>query len=289
MGSGAKVTAAVFLLALLTAAFAGMRAYAIANPPPAPAWVQAGDFVEYNQTYTYRSLTASVLVNETVLYVNSGGAADMRIQRYEPIVPKGFPDSSLLGPAPYDSQNQSNLVTAIGTTNGTTSTSVESIEPFVTDLTMFITPSLITETNATLVSMSIPALGGSPVQAWKVNADTLGNFVDGQPFVSSYSNPSFIWFEKNSLVKVRESGNDTYSNGYPVNGIETIAKTNMPQLESSPGGGVKKVLAVSPSGNSPLETVSAFALIIGMMALGVSHYMRKKASGTEPATPGKAE
>ncbi len=223
---------AVLLILLLSSNRQAVReGYAVASPPPAPSWLLPGDYVEYNQTYTIGGLTASINVNDTVIGVN--GAADMRIQRLGPQVPSGFSEPGLV--TPYDSANESQQTTVVTTfANGSRSTSVESGSTFTTDLTMFVDQHLLTGTNATLVPLHVSGSGTPTVQAWKVDENVLYGFLGRPPEPPSFPvNPSLVWFEKDTLMKVRESTNYTDPNGNHIASVETIEDTNIPQLKSA--------------------------------------------------------
>ncbi len=107
------MTVGLLLLLVASSGIAVKKSYAIASPPQPPSWLQPGDYIVYNQTFTIKGLTASILVNDTILSVNGG--ADMRIQRYDPHMPAGFAEPGLV--APYDSKNESGAVTTIHTRN----------------------------------------------------------------------------------------------------------------------------------------------------------------------------
>jgi len=223
--SGAVISiaafAAVLLLVLAPAGPATRNAYAVAVGVPAPSWVLPGDYVEYNQTYTIGGLTASINVNETFLHASS---AEMRLEGFDPRVPAGFPEPGLAGP--YDTGNGPTMTIVFG--NGTTSTQQGG---FTTDLTAFIDQDLVAGMNATLDSVRVHALGNHTVQAWKVDEHVLYGFIAGQP--GPPVNRSLLWFEKDTLMKIRASENYTDPSNHYIVSVETLEDTNIPQLRAA--------------------------------------------------------
>jgi len=218
-----SIAALLLLLVIASAGPAARSAHAIAVGASPPSWVIPGDYVEYNQTYTIDGLTASISINETFL---KAANAEMHLEGFDPQVPPGFPEPGLV--SPYDSYSDSAATIVFG--NGTTRTLQNA--GFSTDLTAFIDQDLVARTNATLDSVQVHALGDHTVQAWQVNETLLYAFIAGQvgPPTSPTSH-SYVWFEKNTLMKIRESQNytDPSNNDYIVS-VETLEDTNIPQL-----------------------------------------------------------
>jgi len=268
------MTVGLLLLLTTSSAITVNESYAIASPPQPPSWLQPGDYIVYNQTFTIKGLTASILVNDTILSVNGG--ADMRIQRYDPHIPAGFAEPGLV--APYDSKNESGAVTTVHTTNGTEFTTVSTASVFTSDLTMFITPDLVSATNATLVPINLPGSSEYRIQAWKVDEPVLDTFVEGLTIERS-PNPSLVWFEQSTLMKVRESNNETDSSGNYLVSIETIAETNIPQLQTALSSnyvitGSQVGTAQNPS--NPTIVVGVVAILIAVASAGAAYYLKKR-------------
>jgi hypothetical protein len=269
-----RETFALLLLLTLSFAYGARKGLAIASPPQAPTWVQPGDYFEYNQTYSINGLTASILANETVLSIPPGGAADMQIQRYDPKVPAGFAEPGLVTPSDSGG-NASTMTTVVSYPNGTTHTTINFGGGFTTDLTLFITPSLVSGTNASAVSLSVPGLGGTTIQAWRVNETRFDDFVDGPPFANR--NPSLLWFERNSMVKVMESDNYTDPSGDVVVSLGKIIGTNVPQIATDgfPSSAFSSADSSTAGPSNVLVAVGAFvAVAVTMVGVGGSRYLR---------------
>jgi len=278
---------AVLLLLVLSAAGTGMKkSYAIASPPQPPSWLLPGEYIEYNQTYTIAGLTASINVKDTVL--NVSGAADMRIERFGPQLPKGFPEPGLV--ATYDSANGSQVTTVVTSANGTVRTYAETGQTFTTDLTLFVTQSLLASTNATLESVRVRVSGGPNVQAWRVDETRLYSLIGGEPAqLITPVNPSLVWFEKNTLMKVRESTNYTDPSHNYVSSVETMEETNIPQLESalasqesSPSSSTTIVASLSPG--YELEAAVLVVVVVVAATAILSNFAKAKQRDSQQPT-----
>lgn len=282
--SGSRVAVPISIIAVLLIMLVAMprltanKAYGIATPPMAPEWLSSGEYIEYNQTYSIEGLTASINVKDTVLANN--GAADLHIERFGPHIPKGFPEPGVV--APYDSANESQATIVVTTfVNGTTRTTTEpGGSAFTTDLTMFADDHELAYTNKTLDSVSVPYMGSTAVQAWKVNESALYLYVGGAPVSPSAPViPSFVWFEKSTLMKIRESTNFTDPlNNYVVS-IETIEDTNIPQLKSAlmyqgsnstQATGLPMSSSTSTTAQSPDNTFEEAALLAAFVVATVA-------------------
>jgi hypothetical protein len=193
--------AVLLIMVLSTAGLALRRGYAVALGPAVPSWVQPGDYIVYNQSYIIDGLTASMNVKDTFL----SARGDMRTEEFGAHVPQGFAMPKLASP--------------FNSTGGA-------------DLNMFIDRGGLTYTNATVVSLGVPGSGGSTVQAWRTDEVKLGIWVTGMRSSGAIVKSSFIWFEKDMLVKVREGANFTdLADGHYIVSAETMVDTNIPQLE----------------------------------------------------------
>ena len=155
----------------------------------------------------------------------------MRVERLSPRVPDGFPDPGLV--ALFDSGNFSRATTTISYANGTVRTQ-QGGSTFTTDLTMFVTRDLLASTNATLETVHVGGSASPSVQAWRVDENTLDSFIGGIALPSNTPvNARLVWFERDTLMKIRESTNYTDSSYGEVVSVETLEDTNMPQLKTS--------------------------------------------------------
>jgi hypothetical protein len=220
-------TCLILLVLLSTTGLAVRKGYAIATPPAAPSWLTAGDYIQYNLTYTIGELTASINVKDTV--ITNNGVADVHIEMFGPQIPNGFPEPGLV--APFDSGNQ--RVTTVITSSNSTTTIIGG-SGFTTDLTMFVSQAWLAGLNATLQSVHVIDSRGATAQAWRVDENALYRFIGGATALPGEPlNPSLVWFEKDTLMKVRESTNYTDPNNNYIVSIETLEGTNIPQLEAA--------------------------------------------------------
>lgn len=148
---------------------------------------------------------------------------------------------------------------------------------------MFITPDLVSATTATLVPINLPGSSEYRIQAWKVDEPVLDTFVEGLTIERS-PNPSLVWFEQSTLMKVRESNNETDSSGNYLVSVETVAKTNIPQLETvlSPtysvtGSQIGTAQAAKQNPSNPaIVVVGVVAVLIAVVSAGAAYYYKKR-------------
>jgi len=290
-----SIAALLLLLVIASAGPAARSAHAVAVGASPPSWVIPGDYVEYNQTYTIDGLTASISINETFL---KAANAEMHLEGFNPQVPPGFPEPGLV--APYDSGNDSVVAIVFG--NGTTRTQQNA--GFTTDLTAFIDQDLVARTNATLDSVQVHALGDQMVQAWKVNETLLYTFIAGEVYgPGTPTSHSYVWFEKNTLMKIRESENYTNpSNNDYIVSLATLEDTNIPQLTAALTGQEMnstqstKALSSTASGiaqaQSPgyqLEWAVLAVAVVVTVAATASYFARGRHPDSIAASAGKAQ
>jgi hypothetical protein len=280
------------VLLIIVASPAGLtakQAHGIVVPPATPSWVLPGQYVEYNQTYIIDGVTASVAIKDA--FLNSSG--QMRIQKLDPHVAPGFSMADLV--SPYDSNYQPQA-TVVSTANGTRSTTtlpnVGSIDPSV-----FVDAPELEYTNPTVVSLHLSGPAGPAIQAWKVNETALNIWIYGMLGESkAIVNASFVWFDKDLSVKVRESTN--YTNPvlhHHIVSVEKLEDTNIPQLESvlMPLGSTTAASASAsatsgaPQSTDALEWSALPAAIVVAIVATAFYFTRKKLSASSDAVPGR--
>jgi hypothetical protein len=225
-------------------------------------------------------------VKDTVL--KATGTADMRIEGFGPHVPNGFPEPGMV--SPFDTGNQSQVTTVITTSANGTRTITGGGSVFTTDLTMFVTDDLRVSTNATLDTVHVPDSGSPAVQAWKVDEHALSRLIGGVATPSGGPvDPSFIWFEKDTLMKVRASTNYTDSNHNYVVSVRTMEDTNIPQLKtalasqesystqsSSLSSSSTTTAIVEPPGSTLVAAALVVAVVVTVAVISSSYALQRR-------------
>jgi hypothetical protein len=173
------------------------------------------------------------------------------------------------------------------TTNGTTSTSTAASNVFTTDLTMLIEEHLINVTHPNLESIMVM---GSSVQSWKVDERAIHRVTVGMPDRpgTNQTAPAFLWFEKATLLKVRESYNYTDTNGYAVVSVLTLESTNIKSpssVVSSTSSSSSLPAQVSTASNQGtfIASASAAFLVVAGAAFAVYRIRRRLKYHSKPA------
>src|SRR5438445_2692593 len=173
---------ALFIITVSSIGLTSKKADGIVLGPGSPSWVLPGEYVEYIQTYVIDGLTASVNIKET--FLNYSNAFGMSVQSLNSRVAPGFSMPGLIL-----RNNQSG-------DGGDPTVFVDSLE--------------LANMNASVVSLHIAGPTSPTIQAWKVNETRLNFWIYGK-FGGSGAivNSSFVWFEKDLSVRIRESTNYT--------------------------------------------------------------------------------
>ncbi|MDA4133370.1 MAG: hypothetical protein OK454_09660, partial [Thaumarchaeota archaeon] len=154
--------------------------------------------------------------------------------------------------------------------------------------------------------VQVHAPGDYTVQAWKVDENLLYTFIAGAGQLGSGSptNHSYLWFEKNTLLKIRASENytDPNNNNYIVS-VETLEDTNIPQLRAAlTGQEMNSTQFTNTSSSSassdatrpisyPLEWVALVAIVaVAVVVVAMaSYFARRKNSESLEASVGNVE
>jgi hypothetical protein len=268
---------ALFIITASSIGLTSKKADGIVVGPGIPSWVLPGEYVEYIQTYVIDGLAASVNIKET--FLNYGNALGMSVQSMNSRVAPGFSMPGLIL-----RNNQSG--------DGT-------------DPTVFVDSLELANMNASVVSLHIAGPTSPTIQAWKVNETRLNLWIYGMFGESgAIVNSSFVWFEKDLSVKIRESTNYTIPvYGHYIISVEKLEDTNMPQLkpllmsqgstnssrqESTTVSASLATSAATQSTDYPLEgsAVLAAAVVTAMVATGF-YFARRKHSAD--AAPGRTQ
>ncbi|MCL4436323.1 MAG: hypothetical protein M1503_03035 [Thaumarchaeota archaeon] len=202
----------LFVLLVFTSSFLTANVSALGGGPPTPLrpeWIKAGDYVTYLESITTRGLTGTILMRVTIqddsgVYLNK-----MRIERFEPHIPPNFPSGfGLLDPD-----------VAENTMDGTFMTLDEKVATYNPEIEL------------------VHGLNNKTYEAYRLTGDQL----DFPPCTDCNL---IVWYEKNTLIKVRQLQWHHDENGMNVTTEQIIEDSNIQGLAS----------ASSTSNNATLTT-----------------------------------